>query len=166
MLICDTSILIDLERGGILTAAFNGSNPIAVPDVLYARELEPENGTELKSLGLLVEGVDANGVALAADYRRRESRLSVVDSFCLALASQTHNTLVTGDQVLRDLAEAEGVEVHGLLWFLDVLEAEGLLNAEELHSALTQVCGHPRCRLPRAEVEVRLSRYKHASENG
>lgn len=160
VLVSDTSILIDLERGGVLTAAFRTSYEIAVPDVLYARELESENGPYLIGLGLRVLGVSEVGVALASTYRSMEKRLSVADTFCLAVAKETGATLLTGDQALRALAEHQTVDCHGLLWFFDLLEAEGVLTPDELHAALTSIRQHPRCRLPADEVDVRLARYK------
>ena len=41
ILVSDTSILIDLERGGLLEAAFSCGLTMVVPDLLYERELEP-----------------------------------------------------------------------------------------------------------------------------
>lgn len=159
MLVVDTSILIDLERGGLLAQAFSASNIIAVPDVLYARELEADNGPDLLRLGLTVHGVDNRGVELAAAYRVSQPRLSVPDSFCLALAKLTNSILVTGDQTLRSMAIAEGVDCHGLLWFLDMLEADNVADLSKLGSALTAIRNHPRCRLPQNEIDVRLARY-------
>ncbi|MEI2713936.1 MAG: hypothetical protein V9G04_11790 [Nocardioides sp.] len=52
ILVSDTSILIDLERGGLLEAAFSCGLTMVVPDLLYERELEPENGALLRKLGL------------------------------------------------------------------------------------------------------------------
>lgn len=43
-LVSDTSVLIDLERGGLLEHAFSCDLTMVVPDLLYARELETENG--------------------------------------------------------------------------------------------------------------------------
>ena len=52
VLVSDTSILIDLERGNLLEAAFSCGLTMVVPDLLYDRELEPTNGAFLKKLGL------------------------------------------------------------------------------------------------------------------
>ncbi|MCW3618671.1 hypothetical protein K6Y76_37205, partial [Burkholderia cenocepacia] len=52
ILVSDTSVLIDLERGGLLEAAFSCGLTMAVPDLLYERELETENGPLLRKLGL------------------------------------------------------------------------------------------------------------------
>lgn len=54
LLVSDTSVLIDLERGGLLETAFRLSWEFAVPDLLYKRELRDHNGPALLHLGLRV----------------------------------------------------------------------------------------------------------------
>jgi hypothetical protein len=39
VLVSDTSVLIDLERGNLLETTFNLPVTLAVPDLLYAQEL-------------------------------------------------------------------------------------------------------------------------------
>jgi hypothetical protein len=159
LLISDTSILIDLERGHIIERAFRISYDLAVPDVLYRRELEPYNGRQLRTLGLKVMSVEGAGVVLAADYRVREQKISFNDSMALALAKVTTSILLTGDASLRALAGQETVECHGLLWLFDVFEREGAVEPASLHMALARIKNHPSCRLPRQEVERRLAHY-------
>ena len=50
VLVSDTSVLIDLERGGLLEVAFSCGHQLVVPDLLYVLELEPENGPLLKAM--------------------------------------------------------------------------------------------------------------------
>jgi len=160
VLVSDTSILIDLERGEIIEAAFTTTYEIAVPDLLFQRELAPHGGARLKKLGLKVMGVDDTGVALAQQYRIRERRLSLVDVMSLALAKRQACTLLTGDGTLRALAATENVECHGLFWLLDVFEQQATLDLRALHDALVRIGGHPRCRLPKDELAHRVTRYK------
>jgi hypothetical protein len=63
ILVSDTSVLIDLERGELIGCAFKLSATFAVPDVLYERELREYGGDELLRLGLRVESLDGDGVA-------------------------------------------------------------------------------------------------------
>ena len=65
VLVSDTSVLIDLERGGLLTAGFRLPYRLAVPDLLYSRELQDWNGEELIKLGLSVEELDGSCVGSA-----------------------------------------------------------------------------------------------------
>ena len=86
ILVSDTSVLIDLERGGLLEAIFALPHQFAVPDLLYDREMRGEWGDRLVGLGLQVAEVSAEGVGNALRYRQQRSTLSVPDSFALALA--------------------------------------------------------------------------------
>lgn len=65
VLVSDTSVLVDLERGSLLKASFRLPFRFAVPDLLYARELKNHSGDELIRLGLTVEELDGHGVSLA-----------------------------------------------------------------------------------------------------
>jgi len=47
VLVSDTSVIVDLERGGFLEAAFALSFKLAVPDLLYRRELAEYRGNRL-----------------------------------------------------------------------------------------------------------------------
>jgi predicted nucleic acid-binding protein len=159
ILVSDTSVLIDLDRGGLLEAVFALPHGLAVPDVLYDREMQGEWGERLRGLGLRVEEVSEAGVGNALNYRQQRASLSVPDSFALALAKEREWLLLTGDNVLRDLAAAENVECHGVLWVLDRLEEGGVPELHVLHDGLSKLAAHPRCRLPAREVTIRLERY-------
>ena len=111
-------------------------------------------------LGLRVVEASEQGVANALRYRRQRAKLSVADCFALALAKERVWLLLTGDSELRELATAENVECHGLLWLLDVMEQAGIPGPRRLHEGLTALAAHPRCRLPRREIAIRLERYR------
>jgi hypothetical protein len=159
LLVSDTSVLIDLERGNLLQATFQLPTPLAVPDLLYERELAPTNGELLLSLGLRKLPLDPAGTALAQTYRGRVRALSLPDAFALALAKQGGHTLVCGDRRLRDLSDTEGVTCHGVLWVLDQILDAGIRPKSELADALRTIAAHPRCRLPRGLVAEHLTRY-------
>jgi len=159
VLVSDTSVLVDLERGNLLLRAFALGGTFAVPDVLFERELRPYGGEKLLELGLRVETLDGAGVELAQVYRRKQRALTVADSFALALSKKNDWILLSGDGALRKLAGEEQVECHGILWVLDRLEAEAAATCIELQDGLQRISQHPKCRLPKHEVENRLERY-------
>jgi predicted nucleic acid-binding protein len=160
VLVSDTSVLIDLERGGFLEAIFSLPYEFTVPDVLYRREMGDEWGERLLELGLRVEEVSEGGVVSALHYRSQRPGLSVPDSLALALAKEQSWLLLTGDGQLRELAVAEQVECHGVLWLLDQMEEAGIPGIRPLHDGSEVLAGHPRCRLPRREITIRLERYQ------
>lgn len=156
VVVSDTSVLIDLERGGLLEAAFRLPFAFAVPDLLYERELKAQYGSRLIELGLRIGELDGEGVTQALEYQRRTPALSLPDCFALALAVRGNWTLLTGDAKLRRLAEASRVDCHGLLWLLDEMLSTGAATSRTLYDGLRAVSEHPRCRLPKAEVRERL----------
>lgn len=160
-LVCDTSVVIDLERGDLLQLIFSSPHyAFVVPDVLYHREMVGQWGHRLLNLGLKVEELSPAGVATALGYRSRQPALSLPDAFALALAVEKHWAMLTGDARLRQLAVVENVDCHGLLWLLDRIEEDGTIDAQTLHGGLQVIAGHPRCRLPRREVTIRLDHYR------
>ena len=159
VLVSDTSVLIDLERGSFLEPVFRLPFEFAVPDLLYERELRDHGGPALIDMGLRVEELDGAAVALALEYRRARRSLSLPDSFALALSKANSWTLLSGDGSLRALALEEAAECHGVLWLLDRLHEHRILDQDALTEGLRQIAGHPRCRLPQAEIRARLRTY-------
>ncbi len=166
VLVSDTSVIIDLERGAFLNAAFSLSYRLAVPDLLYERELRGEWGDELIKLGLSVEELDGEGVALALRFRESTPSLSLPDSFALVLAKQRQWTLLTGDKVLRQLAIQEHTACYGVLWLIDQLNDQSIVTPAALLEGLQAIARHPRCRLPLAEIRVRLIRFEALISKG
>jgi hypothetical protein len=166
VLVSDTSVLIDLERGGLLEAAFCLSWEFAVPDLLYKRELRDHNGPDLLRLGLRVEALDPDGLQLALHYQARVPALSLPDTFALALAKTNGWILLAGDGDLRRLAAAEAIDHHGVLWVLDQLLDQAQATPQFLHAALSALSAHPRCRLPTRDIRERLERYARLKRGG
>ena len=163
-MVADTSVLIDLERGSLLEQCFSLPFEFKVPDLLYRNELAfraegQAFGESLLRLGLDVVELNGTEVARAILHRRENRSPSLPDSFALALAESRRWTLLTGDRVLRSLAHALKVACHGVLWILDEIHREEVAGPTVLVSGLTAIRDHPRCRLPREEVDARLRRY-------
>lgn len=160
VLVADSSVLIDIERGALLEAAFATSYDFRVPDLLYHQELADHGGDRLLALGLKVQSLNGDAVVQSLAYRRAVPALSRPDCFALSLAARNSYVLLTGDSKLRQLAATEGVACHGLLWLLDRIESEGTTSDQRLLDGLTAVSAHPRCRLPKDEILCRLARYR------
>jgi predicted nucleic acid-binding protein len=161
ILVSDTSVLIDLERGGLLDSCFQLPFELAVPDLLYTRELKDFGGPALVERGLRVEELSGDEVTAAQTVRAAHRKLSLPDAFAYALAAVRGWTLLTGDGELRTLAEAQGVPFFGVLWVLDQLFDGQVIEANVIASGLEAIEAHPRCRLPRAEIRVRIEKYRN-----
>ena len=156
VLVSDTSVLIDLDRGSLVDATFRLPFEFTVPDLLYERELKDHGGPEFIRLGLCVAELDGDGVALALSYPRKLKSLSLPDSFALALAKSNSWILLSGDRGMRELAVEEEVSCHGVLWLLDRMFEHRVVDPEDLCTGLRQIAEHPRCRLPQPEIRRRL----------
>ena len=160
VLVSDTSILIDLERGGLIETCFNLPYQFTVPDILYDRELKNYGGPALVERGLKVIESDEATAVLAVQYARQVPALSAADAFAIALARSEGWMLLSGDAALRKLADGEGIECHGVLWIFDQLHILKTLSPEDLFERLTTIVEHPRCRLPTRAVNERLKAYR------
>jgi hypothetical protein len=69
---------------------------------------------------------------------------------------------LTGDGELRSLAQASQVQFSGVLWILDQCFDGKVIEAVSLVQGLEKIAAHPRCRLPRMEIDLRLERYRAA----
>ena len=164
VMVADTSVLIDLERGSLLEQSFTLPFRFKVPDLLYRNELAnrregPAFGEHLLQLGLEVVELNGDEVSRAVFIERENRSLSLPDSFALALSASRKWTLLTGDAVLRAVAQCMGVTCHGVLWVLDRIHSAGIATPEELTAGLGRIRDHPRCRLPRDEIDTRFRRY-------
>jgi hypothetical protein len=116
--------------------------------------------SELVARGLRVEELTAEELTVAQDIRGTHPRLSLPDTFAFSLASVRGWTLLTGDGELRALAQSQKVAFFGVLWVLDQLFDGQIASGESLAVALEAILAHPRCRLPRAEAQTRIARYR------
>jgi hypothetical protein len=158
VLVSDTSVLIDLERGGLLEGAFSCGLTMVVPDLLYKRELEDHNGPYLRALGLGVVALTAEEMVCAQSIKSQKKSLSLPDCFALTRALRPNHYLVSGDKALRNEADAQAAPVYGLLWLLDRMEECGVA-VHSLRTGLEIIFGHERCRLPKDEVRARLLKW-------
>ena len=156
--VVDTNVFIDFHRGGLLEVIFALPFTFLAPDVIVA-ELEVPDGGQLLRWGL--ESVSSSGEqvaavsALAAVHRRP----SVNDLFAFVVARAERAMLLTGDGALRELAESEGMTVHGTLWLLDELVRREIVMPEQAADGLERMVEYGR-RLPDRECKLRIRRWR------
>lgn len=112
ILVSDANIFIDITVSNLTRTMFQLGDTIVTPDVLYQEELQAHH-PELPGLGLRIEQLSSEGVAEVELLVDAYTGPSKHDLFALTLAKTNDWTLLTGDESLRLVAEAEGVEVHG-----------------------------------------------------
>ena len=64
--------------------------------------------------------------------------------------------LLTGDQLLRQVATQAGMRVHGVLWVVDELHRRSACSENRLISVLERWRGDRTVFLPRQEIDRRL----------
>ena len=160
LVISDANILIDMEAGGLLRLMFRLDFRFAVPDVLFEMELR-EHHPGLARFGLRRMELSGDSVryveTLASDARAKG--VGRYDLFALALARQENCLLLTGDTLLRTLAEEEGREVHGTLWLVEQMVSAGFIKPKRARQAYDAMRKVGR-RLPWEEVEEQLRRFE------
>ncbi|MCH8543882.1 MAG: hypothetical protein LAT61_09965 [Alcanivorax sp.] len=154
ILVSDTNIWIDLHRANILSAAFQLPYEFVVTDFVY-RELRAPQPNSLIELGLRVESLGADSIIELTHLRVELGNTSLADLSCFHLAASNKWTLLTGDKAVRAACQIHGVEVRGVIWILDQLFAEKVLDGEDLAIALQTMLDRG-ARLPQAECDKRL----------
>lgn len=158
----DTNIWIDFFEINHPDHPFLLENKYYLSSAAYEDELLPtdEKRKILEKQGLLVTDLSDDEMKLAMEYSEKYKRLSVYDTFALAIAKNRAWTLLTGDQPLRKAAAHESVECHGLIWIYDELHRLSKLSNEilsEALQALIESVQEGRSRLPIEELTKRLN---------
>ena len=160
--VSDTSCMIDLRKGGLLEAVLRLPYSFVMPDTLFENEwlgLSEDEKRALLNLGLEVHTLPGSLVQRAARYFNQYARLALNDCFALVLAEQIEDCiLLTGDGLLRRIAEGKGIEVHGVLWVTDEIESQEIVPVQILHNALQLFLEDEQVFLPAHETRQRIRR--------
>lgn len=155
---------MDLAKSGLVEATVRLPFEFVIPDVMVAEELldlGDYTTDQLLALGFKVGSLDGKGVATAFTYAGEfRAELSRQDCFALTLAEMQKCVLMTGDRRLRRVAENKAIEVHGLLWLIDLMIEHQVMPLAEVLTGLERLAADPKVRLPRKLVGERLSRLK------
>lgn len=90
---------------------------------------------------------------------RLNRRLKLNDCFALTLAEDIEDSiLLTGDALLRRIAESMGIEVRGVLWVTDELETHKVLTTRRLLEVLRLLHDDDFVFLPEDELVRRIRR--------
>ena len=140
VIINDASCLIDLRKGRLLHVMLKLPYRFVVPFPIRQSELlefTPQEWQLLTDGGMEIFDLSPTLVSEAIQVKAAFPRLSANDCFCV-VATRCHENgiLLTGDSLLRRVASAEGLEVHGVLWIVDELMKTNACDHELLASAL------------------------------
>ncbi len=162
IVVSDTSCMIDLRKAGLLEPLLRLPHSFVMPDALFEDEwlcLSQSDKQMLRDLGLDVRILPGHLVERAARYFNQHARLKLNDCFTLVLAEEIDDCiLLTGDSPLRGIAEASGIEVHGVLWTIDEMEAHAIAPLQVLYEALRVFKDDDLVFLPANELLRRIGR--------
>ena len=98
------------------------------------------------------------GLTRPQAIHNQHPKLSVYDTFALAIAKFRGIVLLTGDGRLRKTAAEEGVTVRGTLWIFDELIRNGKISEEEYRGFMLELKKQngSRIRLSEAEIDRRI----------
>jgi predicted nucleic acid-binding protein len=164
VLVLDASVIIDLERGGLLETTFKLSEVFVTPDLLYQNELEAEGGPYLLELGLRVVELDPDEMVIAQKKAKDNRKLSNADCWAAVMAMRDDHRLLTGDGLLRSFANDNNIPCSGVLWILDRIFDAEVVSPMVLVEGLSRIKQHPRCWLPEQEISSRIAKWTAAIE--
>ena len=157
VLVTDTNIWIDLENGKILADVFRLPYQFFTTDFAVEEFIHP-GWAQLHDLGLKTHGLEPKYVLELVRLRQIHRQLSAIDLAALLLARALDASLVTGDRRLNELAKAQGVPVHGVLWILDEMVIHHVLTENQAAIALREMLDKG-ARLPDGECQKRFDRW-------
>ncbi len=134
----DASCLIDLDKGELLSVFCDLSYQIVIPLPVREEELNFSKNQwgRLDKSGMITHDLTSDETNKAELLSKNHPRLSVYDCFCLITAQVYSGILLTGDALLRKVAEKKDISVHGVLWVVDELNSAGICDKALLIRAL------------------------------
>ena|SRR3990167_8223243 len=153
LFVSDTNIWIDFHYAGLLEELFQLPYELCTTDFAF-REMTRPPGADLAVLGLQVMSLESAMVVEIFAVKGQLTKPSLADVSCYILAKSLKCGLLTGDGDLRKAASKE-VEVHGVLWLLDQLIEQGVIQKRRAALALRAML-EKGARLPQAECDARL----------
>ena len=161
VIVNDASCLIDLRKGGLLSAVCDLPYQLVVPLPVRLSEVLDFSVAEWEALDgscLITHDLTPEEVGEALTAKECHPGLSANDCFCLVTASVHSGILLTGDAQMRRVALDKGLRVHGVLWVVDKLEAEAVCSRSILKRALNAWQSDDSVFLPANEISGRLER--------
>lgn len=161
-LVNDANILIDLLKIDLLEPFFQLDYDFQVTDLAFV-EIQEDNLSDLDPFletGTLTRQSFSFEELMRIQLIEVENpALSIADCSCLFLSRKQSATLLTGDAVLRRIAEQNSITVHGILWFFDEIVAHGLVSSKEAADKLLELM-EINLRLPGKECQKRIKAWK------
>ena len=162
----DACVLIDLANGGLVARWFQLRIETHTTDaVLYELEDEAQFfevkrfvDAGLIKVAPMYEGDKFEAIQAVANMAE-EMGVSPPDASAFLLAQKLEAVLLTGDGDLRKQATARGITVFGVLWVLDMLVWNDVIDFQMASDSLREML-EKGARLPEGECDRRSQAWK------
>ena len=165
LVVSDTNIFIDLVKLGILADFFFLPWEIHTTDYVMDELTDSTQYDAVVSYydrgRLSVGSFTADEVVTIHDQSSQPGcRLSPTDlSVIMYTKKNKGSSILTGDKLLRDTAQKEGLEVHGILFIFDAL-VENIMLPKPLAAELLENLYCFNKHFPASEIEKRINQWK------
>ena len=165
VVIQDASVLIDMADCDLLDAWFGLGFDLRTTSLIMRevsrnnQKLQLQRYKDNGQLGIETASGEILG-QIATLKSTLSSRLTIEDVSALFFAYRLGGILLTGDRRLREHAEAQGVETHGLLWVFDMLVSRGAIPPAVAAERLEKLMERGTSRQPQHECELRIRRWR------
>lgn len=130
ILVQDTCALIDLLALDLMSSIKESGRSIHISEYVYAEVLLAHQTARIDALileGLIVVDKFPNDATIDV-FRTRFTGLSVADCSMIDLSQRVGGVVVTTDEKLKKVCLSLGLEVHGVVWMVDVMVSERLID--------------------------------------
>lgn len=161
IIVNDTNIFIDLHSIGLLERMCDLPYEIHTVDFVAAEIIDEEQRSTFDSLviagKIIVDTFLAEEVVeIVAEYSDVSGNLSITDCSVCYYARKHGVPMLTGDRRLRKYAEAQSIEVHGILFIFDEMVRLSILTPATAATKLEELTTL-NARLPKSEITGRIS---------
>lgn len=158
----DTNLWIDLNKLHLVPKTFELLNKVFCmeenmlkEEVIYPEDLAPL----LLQCGLQKVSMTETEFQKTFEYRSRHPKLSFYDATALSVAGERNWVLISGDGPLRKAAQKENIQIKGILWILEELCIQKLLDTRTLQQIGMQIKNDSSFRIPHSKVDELMKKY-------
>ena len=137
----------------IHTVDFVASEIVNEQQLLAFNELVAETKIHVKSFS------SEEVIEIVEEHAGVSGNLSIPDCSVCYYARKHNVPMLTGDRRLRKYAEAQSIEVHGILFLFDEMVRCSVLTSETAASKLEELL-HLNARLPKSEISERINKWR------
>jgi predicted nucleic acid-binding protein len=154
----DANIMIDLIKTGLfdycLALNFNFSTTNIILNELYDEQVASIQ-PHISSGKFVVIEISIEELLDIQQMSEEDTRLSEQDWSAIYFAKEQDALILSGDQRLRNVAEAKGLATFGIIWLLDELVSNKIISTKEACNYLQDLIRANK-RLPITECSKRI----------